>query len=64
MRGLCPECAVRGKYLEFTDLASTLDEELRADYGRDALPPGALLFLGKHYAHSLTRGCGSSRTFD
>ena len=54
MAEFCPECAVRGKYLKFADLALTLDEELRADYGRDVLPPGGLLFLGKHYAHSRT----------
>ena len=54
MPELCAECHARPAYAEFTKLALSSDEELRSDFGRDALPPGGLLFLGRHYAHSRT----------
>lgn len=51
---LCVECQARPEYAAFKDLALGLDEELRATFGREDVPSGATLFLGRHYAHSRT----------
>ena len=50
----CVECQTRPEYIALTELALGLDEDLRARFVREEVPPGACLFLGKHYAHSKT----------
>lgn len=51
---LCTECLASSEYQAFAQLALANDEALRASFGREDLPPGAVLFLGKHYSHSKT----------
>lgn len=50
----CVECQTRPAYIALTELGLELDEDLRARFAREQVPPGACLFLGKHYAHSKT----------